>query len=339
MAIERDEKNPNITIVHTAQGDIRFDFGTAGKKIDVTMEKVSPFEAFDEAGRKKLEALMDKTFNPPPESTQTLKDLQAKFNETVIATQSGKPLEVGTTEKLTSQDTGGGGLIRKLNSEDVALGINVTEVEKTPYKDNMGGKHFMHGEDILRHELVHYVDKASDPGHVSTGPDDPTNDPLFKERRAVWVVNQFQLADTPQRAQRISYSTPDFDFDHGLAGADGKVAGKNIPGAEKGYPEPSPANHRMYPWSKHAEATSATEVADGKENLPLPGLAAHARNVELHLSESGRPAAALDIINEQIAMRMNAQQKNGVDLPATIYEKQEKVVEVEHKQQEPVRAA
>ncbi|MGB7816281.1 MAG: hypothetical protein WBL28_08015 [Methylotenera sp.] len=256
MPIERDTQNLNITVVHTAQGDIRFDFGDADRKVEVNIPQVSPFKSFDEKGRKELETLMDKTFNPPADSTQELKDLQAKFNATIIATQNGKPLEIGTSEKLTSLDTGGGGLLRKLDTngqtvQDVALGINLAEVVKTPYKDTLGRQHFMHPEDIFRHELFHYVDKAADPNRALSGSDDPAIAPLFKERRAVWFVNQFQSADTPPREQRTSYMTPDFKFDHGLAGSDGRVTGKQIPGITRGYPEPSPDDHREYPWNQH----------------------------------------------------------------------------------------
>ncbi len=274
MTIERDKANPNITIVHTAQGEIRFDFGTEGKTIDVNIQGIPKLDAFKEDGRKELEALMDKTFNPSTDSTQKLKDLQAKFNETIIATQNGKPLEVGTSEKLTSFDTGGGGLTRKVDAsgmpvQDVALGINLAEVVKTPYRDNMGRDHKMKPEDILRHELFHYVDKASDPNQGAKGKDDPASDLMFKERRAVWYVHQFTLAEDPPRAQRISYKTLNSDLDTGIAGADGKVAGTALPGAEKGYPEPSPTNHREYPWNKHTENTFPTNISDLSEKLAL----------------------------------------------------------------------
>ncbi|MDD2934368.1 MAG: hypothetical protein HOP26_01060 [Methylotenera sp.] len=275
MTIERDKANPNISIVHTAQGEIRFDFGAEGKSVDVNIPGIPKLDTFKEDGRKELEALMDKTFNPSADSTQKLKDLQAKFNETIIATQNGKALEVGTSEKLTSFDTGGGGLTRKVDAsgmpvQDVALGINLAEVVKTPYRDNMGRDHKMKPEDILRHELFHYVDKASDPNQVSKNKDDPASDLMFKERRAVWYVNQFQLAEDPPRAQRISYKTLNSDLDTGIAGADGKVAGSTLPGAEKGYPEPSPTNHREYPWNKQAENSSSSSISDFSEKLALP---------------------------------------------------------------------
>lgn len=274
MAIERDKANPNITIVHTAQGDIRFDFGSESKVIDVNIPGIPKLDSFKEGGRKELEALMDKTFNPPADSTHKLKALQEKFNGTIIATQNGKALDVATSEKLTSFDTGGGGLTRKVDAkgmpiEDVVLGINLAEVVKTPYRDNMGRDHKMNAEDILRHEMFHYVDKASDPKIASKDKNDPTSDLLFKERRAVWYVNQFQVAEEPPRAQRISYKTLNSDLDTGIAGADGKVAGKIMPGVEKGYPEPSATNHREYSWNKHAENTSPTNSPDLSDKLAL----------------------------------------------------------------------
>lgn len=68
-----------------------------------------------------------------------------------------------------------------------------------------------------------------------------------------------------------------------------------------------------------------SESATPKPNnndLTLPGLSAHAKNVDLFLTESGRPSVALEVIQQQIAMRLAMQEKNGVDLPAYLLDKQ-----------------
>lgn len=58
-------------------------------------------------------------------------------------------------------------------------------------------------------------------------------------------------------------------------------------------------------------------------DLTLPGLATHAKYVDLFLADSGRPSSAIETIQQQIAMRLALQEKSGVDIPAYIYKKAE----------------
>jgi len=305
MTIERDKSDPSITVIHTEQGDIRFNFRKEGEDVDVDYASLTPFKTFDEAGRRELEALMEKTFNPSVESTPQLKTLQAKMNATIIATQAGHALDVATSPNLTGPDTGGGALIHMLNNEgkeshDVVLGMNINETRKAEYKDTFGVKHFMLPEDILRHEMFHFIDPAIDHNMPNSHQGGVRVD---TEARAVWSINQFQLADNPPRAQRATYIIPNFTLQPGLAGVDGKMTGPEIPGEKQGYPEPSPTYHRMYP----VHLSGQIEHHSANTNT-------HTDKLNQFLTASGHTPTDIQAINGLVAEKLIAVEKNHHEL-------------------------
>lgn len=80
---------------------------------------------------------------------------------------------------------------------------------------------------------------------------------------------------------------------------------------------------------KHLLSETMTPKFNNND-LTLPGLSVHARNVDLFLANSGRPSVALEVIQQQIAMRLAMQEKIGVDLPAYLLETQENKITHPH---------
>lgn len=108
----------------------------------------------------------------------------------------------------------------------------------------------MQPKDIIRHELFHFVDFH------------PMESAL-KETRAVWFVNQFQMAEG--RPTRMSYFNIDETYNPGIAptttGYNQRLVGVKIPGQNE-FPEPSPNNHGWHPnhRQKEPEVHSSNET-------------------------------------------------------------------------------
>lgn len=236
MPIIRSSQHLNETIIRTPQGDIRFNFGLPSIGVHIENEDIGQLVPFSPKQREEVELLLNRTLNPPSDSSGKVKELQAKFNTTIIATLQdyGKPLDIGTSPQLT-REFAGGALTHEINKTNhVVLGLNLDEISQTKYKGTDGKLHPMKQEDIVRHELFHFVDVD-------------IKDFMLKEFRAVWFVNQFQIEEG--RPQRVSYFTPNDIRIPGImpqeGGYNGRLMGVKIPGWHT-YPAPSAEMHHQW---------------------------------------------------------------------------------------------
>lgn len=252
MPIIKNVQHLNETIIRTPQGDIRFNFGLPNTGVNIDNEDVGRLFPFSQKQRKEVEQLLDKTLNPPHNSLGNVKELQADFNKTLIATLKdyGKPLDIGTSPQLTREFAGGALTHESNKMNHVLLGLNLHEISQTKYKGDDGKLHPMTQEDIVRHELFHFVDLD-------------VKDFMLKEFRSVWFVNQFQQEES--RPQRVSYFTPHDIQIPGImpqeGGYNGRLLGVKIPGWAN-YPAPSVETHHK--WQENTSSKTEGEHADGQ---------------------------------------------------------------------------
>lgn len=184
-----------------------------------------------------------------------LKHTQAiptKFNKTLVAAfkQYGKAVDVGDSPMLTRKFAGGAMTQEKDHPGHFALGLDLAEISASNYKGRDQQPNAMQPKEIIRHELYHFVDFH------------PMESAL-KETRAVWFVNQFQMAEG--RPTHMSYFNIDETYNPGIAptttGYNQRLEGVKIPGQNE-FPEPSPNNHGWHPnhRQKEPEVHSSNET-------------------------------------------------------------------------------
>jgi len=234
MTIERNKEHPEITIITTPQGPISYNFNL-GKGVETNGGGV--IQSFTPEERVNVEKALDAALNPI-NAPAKVQELQGKLNSTIITTQRGYPLAVGTSPIYTAESSGGAALPTSKATDEAVLVLNLEEIARTPYAAGVKPPPMTRVEDQIRHEHFHYVDPyLSESNKV----DIPT-----KEGRAIWATNQIMLADN--QLPRVSHTWVAGQTTAGFyESRDQRMTGVNIPDKGKGFGEPSPDDHRMYP--------------------------------------------------------------------------------------------
>lgn len=251
MSIVRDEKNPNISIINTPQGTIKFNFGIGG---GIETKDFGKLALFDPIKREEAENALDAALNRPGSSPEALK-LQGELNLVIIATQRGTPLDIATSSKMTPENSGGGAMLTNLKNNEAVFALNMDAAKESRYDSGKHPAPLMPVSNLIDHELFHYVDNYLNNTHKIEG--------NVREDRAIWTVNKIMKADGVD--ERINYDNPK-DNDLAIGGkmnhmhTNNRLLGDLIPGLKKGprnedgereevsgFIAPTTSEHRMYP--------------------------------------------------------------------------------------------